>query len=221
MACGICAAYSFHWRLGEKFQVSIDGLPARRADDGAFEAPVGCRKEHLLLYADERETFALETIDENWERWHAHDFGTGAAICGGSIHHVAGARWQQVRVPVRNPLLVGARPGEVFFCMIRGDARCEFVTVLVPFNPVWAMPPDPAFADKRTSRIVLINSAEPIASSEIENTNSGVNHSVRAWISTVRRAGCKQLALATQSDAAKNLWLSYRVLARQLWKKMR
>jgi hypothetical protein len=126
-----------------------------------------------------------------------------------------------VRVPVRNPLLVGAHPGEVFFCVIRGDARCEFVTVLVPFNPVWAVPPDPAFADKRTSRLVLINSAEPIAPSEIRNMNSGASHSVRAWISTIRRAGCKQLVLATDSDAAKNLWRSYRNLAKQLWREMR
>ncbi len=106
----------FTGELEESFCVMIDGHPAQRAPDGAFEATgwdaVG---QHDLWFGDGRETFALETIDENWERWHAHDFGTGTAICGGSIHHVAGARWQQVRVPVSNPLLVGARPGEVSF----------------------------------------------------------------------------------------------------------
>jgi len=212
----------FTGELEENFCVKIDGHPAQRAPDGAFEAAgwdaVG---QHDLWFGDGRETFVLETIDENWERWHAHDFGTGAAICGGSIHHVAGARWQQVRVPVSNPLLVGARPGELFFCVMRGDVRCEFVTVLVPFNPVWALPPDPAFANKQTSRIVLLDSADPITPVEIRNANSSASHSVRAWISTIRRAGCKQLALATETDSAKNLWRSYRKLAKQLRRKMR
>jgi len=209
----------FTGELEESFSVMIDGHPAQRAPDGAFEATgwddVG---PHDLWYGDGRETFALETIDENWERWHAHDFGTGAAICGGSIHHVAGARWQQVRVPVSNPLLVGARPGEVFFCVMRGDVRCEFVTVLVPFTPVWALPPDPAFANKQTSRIVLLNSADPIPLVEIRNANSGARHSVRAWISTIRRAGCKQLALETETNSAKDLWRNYRNLAKHLAK---
>ena len=211
----------FTGELEESFCVMIDGQPAQRAPDGAFEATgwdaVG---QHDLWFGDGRETFALETIDENWERWHAHDFGTGTAICGG----VSSRRWRTVAAGAcasQQPAACGSAPRRSFFCVIRGDARCEFVTVLVPFNPVWALPPDPAFADKQTSRIVLLNSADPIAPVEIRNVNSGASHSVRAWISTVRRAGCKQLALATESDAAKNLWRSYRILAKQLWRKMR
>jgi len=209
----------FTGEFADGFQVKIDGHAAQAASDGAFEAPGwNSEGEHRLWFGDQAETYSLKTMDEAWEQWHAHDFGTGAAICGGSIHHVAGARWQQVRVPVSNPLLVGARPGEVFFCVMRGDVRCEFVTVLVPFTPVWALPPDPAFANKQTSRIVLLNSADPIPLVEIRNANSGARHSVRAWISTIRRAGCKQLALETETNSAKDLWRNYRNLAKHLAK---
>ena len=105
----------FTGALGDDFRVMIDGQPAQLAADSAFEAPGwDVASEHRILFGGKTDTYALCTLGENWEMWPAYDFGTGAVICGASTHHIEGARWRQVRVPVGNPLLVGARPGEIF-----------------------------------------------------------------------------------------------------------
>jgi len=138
--------------LGDGFQVMIDGQAVQLAADGAFEAPewdaVG---EHRLWFGDRDKTYSLRMMNESWDSWHAHDFGTGAAICGAGIHQIEGAPWRQVRVPASNPLLIGARPGEIFCCQAHNDIRSETIFALVPFSPVWALPIDTLHADKRTA----------------------------------------------------------------------
>jgi hypothetical protein len=212
----------FTGALGDNFRVMIDGQPAQPAVDGGFEGPGwDAAKEHLLWFGGKTDTYALQTMDENWERWHAHDFGTGAAICGASIHHVAGGRWRQVRVPVSNSVLVGARPGEVYYCAMRTDTRCDTLTVLAPFDPVWALPIDAAHANKQTARILLVHPAEPITSAGLSHVNRRANHVLKTWIAAINDAGRKQLALSPESDDAKNLWHRYRAVAKQLWRKTR
>jgi hypothetical protein len=65
------------------FRVMIDDHPAPRAHDDAFEAPNwDAPREHCLWFGDKTVTYALRPMDEQWDCWQAHDFGTGAAICG-------------------------------------------------------------------------------------------------------------------------------------------
>jgi len=208
--------------LGDDFQVLIDGQTAHPASDGGYESPGWDNDgEHLLAFAGKTNTYAMLTMDENWERWHAHDFGTGAAICGASIHQVAGAKWRQIRVPVCNPVLVGAHPGEVFHCAMRTDVRCDFLTVLAPFDPVWALPRDPAHVDKRTARIVLLQPAEPVIARELPSGKRRVSYALRSWVAVINDAGRKNLELSSTDDDANGLWRRYRTAAKQLWRKMR
>ncbi|MBU0646693.1 hypothetical protein KJ611_04480 [Patescibacteria group bacterium] len=208
--------------LGGGFQVMIDGQPAQLAADGAFEVPgwdaVG---EHRLWFGDRYETYSLRTIDESWDGWHAHDFGTGAAICGAGIHQIEGTHCRQVRVPASNPLLIGARPGEIFCCQAHDDIRSETIFALVPFSPVWALPIDTLHADKRTARIVLLNAVPPIATAGHTIRNRNMARALRKWVTTINDARHKQLALAEEIDGAKTLWRHYCVAAKQLWRRMR
>lgn len=213
----------FTGELGNGFRVTIDGLEAHVAADGAFEA-LGWDsvQEHRLWFEGQSVAYTLSKMEEDWQMWHAHDFGTGAAICGANTKRLDGARWQQVRVPVGNPILVGAHPGEIFNSSPRNDVRCESVLAMVPFAPVWALPLDSAHADKRSARIVLYSLAEPGAINIEKLTGNRIdNRRLFAWISAIREAGCKGLALATDSEDAKKLWRSYREIAKQLRRKMR
>jgi hypothetical protein len=160
-------------------------------------------------------------MKEEWDSWHAHDFGTGAAICGASTHRIDGARWRQVRIPTANPLLVGARPGEIFCCELQHDVRSETILAMVPFTPVWALPIDPVHADKRSARLVPLDSLEPVSPVKHANRNCRVTDVVRRWVTVVNDAGRKQLALSAESDEAKALWRRYRAVAKQLWRRMR
>ena len=212
----------FTGELGNDFQVLIDDKPAWLASDGAFEAPDwDAEGEHRLWFGGRAEPYALRTMKEDWQSWHAHDLGAGAAICGASTNQIDGARWRQVRIPAANPLLVGARPGEIFCCQSRYDVRSPTILALVPFAPVWALPVDPIHADKRSVRLVPLDSLEPVAPVEHSKRMRRMNDSMRRWVAVVNDAGRKQLEFSTESDEAKALWRRYRVMAKHLWKRMR
>ncbi len=212
----------FTGELGDGFQVLIDGQTAQPASDGAFEAPgwdSSC--EHRLWFGDRSVTYSLRTMDENWECWHAHDFGTGAAICGAVTHRTDGRRMHQVCVPAVNPLLLGARPDEFFCCQVRHAMRSENIIAMVPFAPVWALPMDPVHADKRYARLILLDSMEPVFPHGQANRKRNADYAFRRWITAINDTRRKQLALAVESEDAKALWRRYRVMAKQLWRKVR
>jgi hypothetical protein len=210
----------FNGEMGNGFQVLIDDQPTQLASDGAFESP-GWDEEgdHRLWFGGRAETYSLRVMKEGWERWDAHDFGTGAAICGASTHQTDGARWRQVRIPSMNPLLIGARPGEVFCCQCQHGVRSEEILALVPFAPVWALPADPVHADKRSARLVALNHLEPTALAKDKDRTTG--HAVKQWLKTIKDTGRKQLEFAVDDDEAKVLWRRYVSVAKQLWRKMR
>ncbi len=212
----------FTGELGNGFRVTIDGHPAQPAPDGAFEAPGwDTEGKHRLWFGQQVRMYALHTMHEDWQHWHAHDFGTGAAICGASTQQMDGARWRQVRIPATNPLLVGARAGEIFYCQARHDVRSETILALVPFAPVWALPWDPVHADKRSARVLQLDSREPGCSEDQCNRKRDADRAFRRWIAAINDAGRKQLALAVESEDAKALWRRYRAMAKRLWRRAR
>jgi hypothetical protein len=208
--------------LGRGFQVLIDGQPAQLSSDGAFESPGwDAEGEHRLWFGDRTETYSLRTIEEEWDSWHAYDFGTGAAICGAITSQIDATRRRQVRIPVSNLLLIGARPGEIFHCHPRSDVRCETVLAMVSFTPVWALPFDPAHADKKSAQILLLQPSEPQTDSRIPKGDRAANRRLLAWIAAIREAACKGLRLAQEDEQAKVLWQCYQVVAKQLRRRMR
>ncbi len=212
----------FTGELGDDFRVMIDGEPARPVTDGAFEARGwDAEGEHRLWFAGQVATYSLRTMEEGWERWNAHDFRTGAAICGAGIHQIDGTRWHQARVPATNRLLIGSRPGEVLKCQTQHNVRYEFIIALVPFVPVWALPIDSIHADKCAARLVLLNSMEPASTAKHGSRDWNADRALREWVAAINDAGRKQLALADASDDARALWRRYRNVAKRLWKRMR
>lgn len=209
-------------KLESGFQAMIDGQQVQVADDGAFETPGwDAEGDHQLWYGDRVDTYSLRTMEEGWDIWHAHDFGIGTTICGAGIYVTDSTNRRQVRVPATNPLLIGARPGEIFYCRAHHGVRSETVLALVPFTPVWALPIDPIHADKRSSRLLLLNSLTPVSATDQANRNRDGERALRAWIAAIKHAGQKQLALARENEDGKDLWRRYRTFAKQLWRKMR
>ncbi|HEY5911633.1 MAG TPA: hypothetical protein VJA21_13620 [Verrucomicrobiae bacterium] len=212
----------FTGEFANGFEVKIDGHLAQRTSDGAFEAPGwDSEGEHRLWFGDQAETYSLCTMEEGWSHWRAHDFGTGAAICGASTCQADATLRRQVRVPASNPLLIGARPGEIFCCYSRDDIRCESLLAMVSFEPVWALPLDPAHADKQSARILLLHPTQPQNDVRVQMRNRAANRKLAAWSAAIREAGCKGLRLTQEDEQTKALWHRYRVTARQLRRKMR
>lgn len=212
----------FTGELGNGFQVTIDSKPAQPAADGAFEAPGwDTEGKHRLCFGQQVKMYALHVMHENWQHWHAHDFGLDAAICGASTHRIDGARWQQVLIPATYLVLLGARPGEICYCKHRHGVRSENLLMLVPFSPIWALATDKTHSKKCSARVVLLDFIEPIPPSEQEIQSRNKKSALRHWVAAIRDAGRKQLPLAVESEDVKVLWRRYRVVAKHLRKQLR
>ncbi|MGH8587911.1 MAG: hypothetical protein ACREXX_00815 [Gammaproteobacteria bacterium] len=207
---------------GDDFRVMIDGQDAQLADNGAFEVPgwdsVG---EHRLWFGGQSVTYTLRTMEESWDRWAAHDFGTGAAICGASTYPVDNQRWHQVRVTRTNPWILGSRPGELYRCCAPRDVRCDTFVALVPFAPVWALPADPIHSNKHSARVLLLQPAEPVYFAETKIGNRAARRAVGAWIAVINDAGRKHLQVDPDGTNSSALWRDYRAVAKQLWRRLR
>ena len=153
--------------------------------------------------------------------WSAYDFGAGAAICGACAHPTEKTQWRQVRVPSQNPVLIGSEPGQFFHCHLRSDLRADTWLAIVPFEPVWALPADPAHVDKQSVRVVLVGGFEPVRPTKLTNGNRACNRAIAAWCAAINAARRKGLVLATDDANAVTLWRSYRQEARRLWRAMR
>lgn len=208
--------------LYDDFKVLIDGQPALRGADDTYETPewdaVG---EHQVLFGDRTASYSLCQMLETWGYWPAHDFGTGAAMCGAALHCFDAVKSYSVRIPVRNPLILGRQPGEVFFSRVRNVVGCDTTIAVVPFEPVWALPADALHVDKRAARIVLLNPVAPTLSADYLRLKGYPVSSLLRWITAVNDARRKQLAVDPRTDEALDLWRQYRTLAKQMWRRMR
>jgi hypothetical protein len=208
----------FTGELDTSFRVMIDGKLAERAADGGFEVPGwDSEREHRLWFSGQTVTYALRVMEDDWSCWPTYDFGTGATICGAGIHRPDDVRWRQVRVPVTNPMLLGSCPDDFFRCRPHHDVQCDTILALAPFTPVWALPSDPMHADKRSTRIVLLEHGEPVANMKSPRPS----HTAAVWAEAINNAARKHLALAPDSAEAAALWRRYRGVAKQLWRRMR
>jgi hypothetical protein len=204
-----------------EFEVKIDAESASVSPQGGYVAP-GWDTEgrHSLWFAGRLRKYLLIRGTEHWNAWGAHDFGTGATICGPCTLPQSEACRYQVRVFVQNPVLVGAVPGQVFRCNLRADMRNDALLLYVPFAPVWALPVDDSHVNKRTARIVLAGSLQSVRRTQIKITGRSVNPAIAAWCAVIKGAGRKGLPLATEENGAAVLWREYRRAAKQLWRKM-
>jgi hypothetical protein len=99
--------------------------------------------------------------------------------------------------------------------------RCETILATVSFTPVWALPLDPAHADKESARILLLHPSEPLVDIQAPTGNRPAAHNLREWISAIREAGCKGLKLAPADEQTKALWRRYLVIAKELRRRRR
>ncbi len=205
-----------------EFEVKINRESASFSPEGGYIAP-GWDTEgrHSLWFAGRLRKYLLVRGTEQWNAWRAHDFGTGAAICGACTLPQNEARCHQVRVPVHNPVLVGAVPGQIFRCDLRPDVRADSLLAFVPFAPVWALPLDSLHADKRTAGIFLAGTPQRVRPTQINVTGRKAVPALAAWCAAINDAGRKGLPLATEEKDAPTLWQEYRRAAKQLWRKMR
>lgn len=212
-------------------EVLIDGEEAIRSRSGGYEAPGwDSEGDHRIWCGNTSKSYSFTRGKSSWERWRAHSFslpgtngnGEKLALCGpvvwsGTIESHPD-QWRALPVPPSNPVLLGSRPGEVYFAYQRPDVRGAPCLGSPPFNPVWALPARPLQSDKRRDRILLVG--EPLAPHNDAGgrQRSGPDGDVERWYQMILNAGRKGLAVEPESLATDQLWRSYKRLARRLRK---
>lgn len=197
---------------GVPVKVVIDGKETQRSEDGCFTA-----QDYDLAGSHTVEceglscskSYSIEEPPESWEQWPSHLFGP-AEMCGPLVQlNGVAASARIVTVPMSNPVLLGAKPGEIFYCSRRNVSHWKGY---VPFAPVWALPAYPLTANKASARIVQI-STEPVV--------AGRGPGALSWSNAILDAGRKGLRIENESAASRASWSAYKKVARSIWRSAR
>ncbi len=192
-------------------KVLIDGELAQLTDAGAFTAEGYDAPGQHSVYCEGLArscSYSIEEAPESWEEWRAYSFGQ-ADICGPLVElRDDAAKQRSFAVPMSNPLLLGAEPGQVFRCTLRKSARWKGY---VPFDVVWALPPQPLISNKKTARILQFGEALPSPTKVRAKSEA-------AWCNAILDASRKGLRIANASDSSTACWREYRKAARNIRK---
>jgi hypothetical protein len=156
-------------------------------------------------------SYSIENPPDLWAEWPAYHFGQ-AEICGPLVHLLPQATRRRIfSVPMSNPLLLGAEPGQIFRCSPRSVKSWKG---FVPFDVVWALPAQPYICDKKTARIIQFAQA-PLA------LPPSPKQPVFAWCAAILEASRKGLQIENASSDRTVLWKAYKKAARDIWRAAR
>ncbi len=213
--------------------VLIDGHEAFLSRQDTYTAPRwDVEGEHEVRCSSTKKSYSLLRSDANWNYWPAYSFTIGSSLydehgfefCGPLVRPVVAGGWldqrQVVQVPATNPILLGARPGEVFVARPRLDVWGAQCLGLPPFDPVWALPAQPLRCSKRTNRILLVKTA--VTRGKCTNREPSADHRhLERWCQLVLDANRKGLPIEPATPETHSLWREYKQLARSLWRRLR
>lgn len=199
---------------GEMGSVLIDGQEASRSEDGSLIVNGYDRAGQHSVYCEglsHSRTYSIETPPDQWDEWTAFRFGA-AGICGPLVQlNTEAATLKLITVPMSNPLLVGAKPGEIFRCSARDVGRWKG---FVPFEVVWALPAQPLTSNKKIARIIQLSDT-PIMPSLHPNKKA------TNWYKAILDASRKGLLIESEFANSASRWHEYRTAARRLWRAWR
>jgi hypothetical protein len=219
--------------------VTIDGHDATLSADGSCAVPGwDSPGEHSVWCTSASRTYAIRGGAEDWESWDAYTWSLGEvgvagtqshpAICGVLVRPPRAARsgGRAIVVPVSNPVLIGAGPGEIEICTPRSDVRAGLCMGFPWFEPIWAIPADALHCDKRTARVLLIGSPQPVAEGEQQPSarpgerrarfHRGRTRGGHAWCEAIITAGGRGLRTEPLRAEVADLWKAYKRSAKAL-----
>ncbi len=200
-------------RTNPGMKVLVDGKEAQFTAEGCLVVDGYDLPGQHSVYCEglsRSRSYSIEEPPDSWEAWPAYQFGQ-AGICGASVQlppEEAGR--QAFTVPMSNPLLIGAEPGQIFRCSSRSVAVWKG---FVPFDVVWALPAQPLICNKKTARILQF------ADKPLVPCRAGTRPF--AWCSAILDASRKGLRIDGGSAESAVRWGEYKKTARSIWRDCR
>ena len=213
-------------------EVRIDGRVAERMADGTYRASgwdaVG---SHSVWCAGTSSSYSIVPFEASWELWDAYAFLVAdgrpqrLAVCGPIVRAATTEPWgsASISVPETNPVLLGPEAGQIVMAVRASPLRGAPRIASPGFRPIWALPHDPLHCDKKTTCILCVAGSEPAEPREQRggglNRRAGAN--VARWCQLVLDANRKGMTTDPDTESVRALWLSYKHLARRIWRSHR
>jgi hypothetical protein len=189
--------------------VLIDGHQAQHTAEGALVADGYNLPGPHSVYCEGlscSRSYSIEEPPDSWQVWPAYHFGQ-ADICGPLVQFTPEATRRRVfSVPMSNPLLLGAEPGQIFRCSSRSVARWKG---FVPFDVVWALPAQAFLCDKKSARILQFSNTPVAPYRAFKKTGL-------AWSNAILDAARKGLRVENGSVDSAARWRDYKKAARSI-----
>lgn len=222
-------------------KVLIDGQEANRSGQDTYTAPGWADLgDHQVVCSNTSKSYSIARSKGNWRFWPAYSFVLGSpddsattaqevSLCGPLVRSTDFAQVAETdrdsleffQIPSSNPILIGAKPGDVFQAHPRRDLRGAPCLAIPKFDPVWALPVDPLHCDKNTSRVLLIGKAAEIQDPEGGQYSIRQSSDVDRWFRLILNASRKGLVVEPADRDTKHLWDTYKDAARRLRKRFR
>lgn len=200
--------------------VTIDGELAEESEGRIFctlnsEHP----GTHLVWCDGKTASYSICEPEEGWEQWEAWRFPRGV-VCGAVALRGGASDGAETltSVPTTNPVLIGAKAGEIFGCDARPGKQWSG---FVPFPVCWALPMDPLHCDRSLQRVLLVKPVAPDRCVASKSTGRAAPSSVLQWCYAIRNCQRKRLAVSPDDAASERLWKEYAAVAKTIWRAAR
>jgi len=210
--------------------VRVDGHHATCGGDGVYRVAgwdsVG---SHSIWCAGTNKSYSIVPFSASWERWNAYAFpvaygsAQSISICGPLVQALDAERhgkMSSISVPETNPVLLGAAPGEYALARRVPGVRGAPLIASPRFRPIWALPCDPLHCDKTAVSILLIGEEKPQVreSGSVATARASSDLNLDAWYRSILDASRKGLRIEPDTEPVRALWLSYKRVARRIWR---
>ena len=213
-------------------EVRIDGRVAGRIDDGTYRASAwDAVGTHSIWCAGTSRSYSIVPFQAAWEPWDAYTFlvADGSpqrlAVCGPIVRAATTEPWgsEFLSVPETNPVLLGPEAGQIVMAGRVSSLRGAPRIASPDFRPIWALPHAPLHCDKKAIWILCVAGSEPVGrkAQQSGRLNRHPDADVARWCQLILDASRKGMTTDPDTAPVRALWLSYKHLARRIWRSRR
>lgn len=209
----------------KELEVIIGGNIATSDDAGKYTADAwDAPGQHTVFCGGVTQSYELVDAINEWEFFEAFSYtpiGNServVTVCGPAIFPSTENEFVSL-VPSNNTCLIGAVPGQITLSSTDyGVRRGEYLAV-ADFPIVWAFPPNPLTCNKSSSYVEMISCENVVK--HIDSRSRKDSQNILRWCHAILNASRKQLSVGSTTEETKQLWQSYKSVARRYWRQLR
>ena len=204
--------------------VSIDSRAASRNSDGSFETQSAFSLgQHVVFSGGVTVRYEIVEGQESWNPFEAFrynmdfDHNREVTVCGPIVM----GDGEQNLVPTTNRCLLGAKPGQIYFCESPYGQSTKAMLAITKFPVVWALPINPYQCKKSDVFAIAISTIEVSPLEGYLRRRLRMTDEVFHWCNAILNSSRKGLRPDPNDRIIMKLWSEYVHAARQIRRSMK